>query len=144
MSKFSIFNLFEIVNLWFFYTIYFGFILFWHLFLLQSPILKKKNVLGFNDSYVRIIDVGSIPEKCIRCTLLILPYWKQCIFLLFVKCKTHIFHVTLFWHGYYPLLTETLFLVRRDESPENYCHSPGVVGGGVVVVVVVVVRRQKL
>ena len=35
------------------------------------------------------------------------------------------------------------FLVRRDESPENYCHSPGVVGG-VVVVVVVVVRRQKL
>ena len=31
-----------------------------------------------------------------------------------------------------------LFLVRRDESPENYCHSPG------VVVVVVVVRRQKL
>ena len=33
------------------------------------------------------------------------------------------------------------FLVRRDESPENYCHSPGVVGG---VVVVVVVRRQKL
>ena len=28
-----------------------------------------------------------------------------------------------------------LFLVRRDESPENYCHSPGV---GVVV------RRQKL
>ena len=35
-----------------------------------------------------------------------------------------------------------LFLVRRDESPENYCHSPGV--GGVVVVVVVVVRRQKL
>ena len=32
------------------------------------------------------------------------------------------------------------FLVRRDESPENYCHSPG----GVVVVVVVVVRRQKL
>ena len=34
------------------------------------------------------------------------------------------------------------FLVRRDESPENYCHSPGVVGG--VVVVVVVVRRQKL
>ena len=36
------------------------------------------------------------------------------------------------------------FLVRRDESPENYCHSPGVVVGGVVVVVVVVVRRQKL
>ena len=36
------------------------------------------------------------------------------------------------------------FLVRRDESPENYCHSPGVVVvvGGVVVVVVV--RRQKL
>ena len=33
------------------------------------------------------------------------------------------------------------FLVRRDESPENYCHSPGVVVGGVVVVVV---RRQKL
>ena len=32
------------------------------------------------------------------------------------------------------------FLVRRDESPENYCHSPGV--GGVVVIVVV--RRQKL
>ena len=31
------------------------------------------------------------------------------------------------------------FLVRRDESPENYCHSSGV--GGVVVVVV---RRQKL
>ena len=36
------------------------------------------------------------------------------------------------------------FLVRRDESPENYCHSPGVVVGGGVVVVVVVVRRQKL
>ena len=35
------------------------------------------------------------------------------------------------------------FLVRRDESLENYCHSPGVVVGGVVVVVVVV-RRQKL
>ena len=35
----------------------------------------------------------------------------------------------------------SLFLVRRDESPENYCHSPGVV---VVVIVVVVVRRQKL
>ena len=33
-----------------------------------------------------------------------------------------------------------VFLVRRDESPENYCHSPGVV----VVVVVVVIRRQKL
>ena len=32
-----------------------------------------------------------------------------------------------------------IFLVRRDESPENYRHSPGVV----VVVVVVVVRRQK-
>ena len=31
------------------------------------------------------------------------------------------------------------FLVRRDESPENYCHSPVV-----IVVVVVVVRRQKL
>ena len=31
------------------------------------------------------------------------------------------------------------FLVRRDESPENYCHSPGVVGG-----VGGVVRRQKL
>ena len=26
------------------------------------------------------------------------------------------------------------FLVRRDESPENYCHSSGVVVGGVVVV----------
>ena len=36
---------------------------------------------------------------------------------------------------------EFVFLVRRDESPENYCHSPGVGG---VVVVVVVVRRQKL
>ena len=35
------------------------------------------------------------------------------------------------------------FLVRRDESPENYCHSPGVVVV-VVVVVGVVVRRQKL
>ena len=33
------------------------------------------------------------------------------------------------------------FLVRRDESPKNYCHSPSVVAG---VVVVVVVRRQKL
>ena len=33
------------------------------------------------------------------------------------------------------------FLDRRDESPENYCHTPGVV---VVVVVVVVVRRQKI
>ena len=32
------------------------------------------------------------------------------------------------------------FLVRRDESPENYCHSPGVVGGGGGVGVV---RRQK-
>ena len=39
-------------------------------------------------------------------------------------------------------ICKTYFLVRRDESPENYCHSPGVVGG--VVVVVVVVRRQKL
>ena len=36
------------------------------------------------------------------------------------------------------------FLVRHDYRPENYCHSPGVVGGGSVVVVVVVVRRQKL
>ena len=35
------------------------------------------------------------------------------------------------------------FLVRRDESPENYCHSPGVVVGGVGVGGVVV-RRQKL
>ena len=39
------------------------------------------------------------------------------------------------------LLLYSLFLVRRDESPENYCHSPGVVGG---VGVGVVVRRQKL
>ena len=38
---------------------------------------------------------------------------------------------------------EWRFLVRRDESPENYCHSPGV-GVVVVVVVGVVVRRQKL
>ena len=36
------------------------------------------------------------------------------------------------------------FLVRRDDSPENYCHSPGVVVVVVIVVVVVVVRRQKL
>ena len=33
------------------------------------------------------------------------------------------------------------FLVHRDESPENYCLSPGVV---VVGGVGVVVRRQKL
>ena len=33
-----------------------------------------------------------------------------------------------------------IVLVGRDESPENYCHSPGVI----VIVVVVVVRRQKL
>ena len=32
---------------------------------------------------------------------------------------------------------EPFLLVSRDESPENYCHSPGVV-------IVVVVRRQKL
>ena len=32
------------------------------------------------------------------------------------------------------------FLVRRDESLENYCHSPGVVVGAVGVVVC----RQKL
>ena len=32
-----------------------------------------------------------------------------------------------------------------DNSPENYCHSPGVGGVNVVVVVVVViVRRQEL
>ena len=37
-------------------------------------------------------------------------------------------------------LINGFLLVRRDESPENYCHSPGVV----VVVVVVVVHRQKL
>ena len=37
------------------------------------------------------------------------------------------------------LVTLTVtFLVRRDESTENYCHSPG------VVIVVVVVHRQKL
>ena len=34
-------------------------------------------------------------------------------------------------------LSVSLFLVRRDESPENYCHSPGVV---VVVVFVVALR----
>ena len=39
------------------------------------------------------------------------------------------------------ILAFDTFLVRCDESPENYCHSPGVVSG---VVVVVVVRRQKL
>ena len=42
---------------------------------------------------------------------------------------------------YYTIPFGVKLLVRRDESPENYCHSPGVVGG---VVVVVVVRRQKL
>ena len=39
----------------------------------------------------------------------------------------------------YYIQTIYLLLVRRDESPENYCHSPGVVGGGGVVV-----GRQKL
>ena len=33
------------------------------------------------------------------------------------------------------------FLVYRDESPENNCHSPG---GVIMVVAVVVVHRQKL
>ena len=44
-------------------------------------------------------------------------------------------YLQLMLRGIFPV---SLFLVRRDESPENYCHSPG------VVVVVVVVRRQKL
>ena len=46
---------------------------------------------------------------------------------------------------YFLLLRYTL-LVHREESPENYCHSPGVVVVVVVVgvvVVVVVVRRQN-
>ena len=40
-------------------------------------------------------------------------------------------------------LMHSFFFVRRDESLENYYHSPGV-GVVVVVVVVVVVRRQNL
>ena len=54
--------------------------------------------------------------------------------------KNRVFRILLLPGAKYFKIT---FLVRRDESPENYCHSPGVVGG-VVVVVVVVVRRQKL
>ena len=41
----------------------------------------------------------------------------------------------------FPNSSGVRFLVRRDESPENFCHSPGVVV--VVVIVVVVVHRQK-
>ena len=35
------------------------------------------------------------------------------------------------------VMVKVKFLVRHGESPENYCHSPGVVDG-------VIVHRQKL
>ena len=71
------------------------------------------------------------------------PLDYMCIYLLSLWGDVCIILPThLFLHNTY-LAKSFKFLVRRDESPENYCHSPGVV---VVVVVVggVVVRRQKL
>ena len=52
--------------------------------------------------------------------------------------RAFIFHINILCDEALPLIS---FLVRRTESPENYCHSPGVVVGGDVGVVV---PRQKL
>ena len=55
-----------------------------------------------------------------------------------------VFGKKLIFHNFIIFNIVSYFLVRRDESPENYCHSPGVVVGGGDVVGVDVVHRQKL
>ena len=70
-SKFSVIKLFEIVILWVYYTIPFGFSLFWHVWDISFQLLKL----------LRTTDEGSVPEMRIWSILLIKSDLKWCIHL---------------------------------------------------------------
>ena len=74
-SKFSLSKLIEIVLLWVYYTIPFGFSLFWHFW---DIILQPLKLLPF---WLRITDEGSVPEMRIWSILLIKSDLKWCIHL---------------------------------------------------------------
>ena len=73
-SKFSVSNLIEIVILWVYYTIPFGFSLFRHF------LASLFNFLNYFD-WLRITDEGSVSEMRIWSILLIKPDLKWCIHL---------------------------------------------------------------
>ena len=73
-SKSSVIKLFEIVILWVYYTIPFGFSLFWHVWDISFQLLKLL-------LWLRTTDEGSVPEMRIWSILLIKSDLKWCIHL---------------------------------------------------------------
>ena len=74
LFKFSVLKLVEIVILWVYYTILFGFNLFWHVWEISFQLLT----ILF---WLRITDEGSVPEMRIWSILLIQSDLKWCIHL---------------------------------------------------------------
>ena len=87
-SKLSVIKLFQIVILWVYYTIPFGFSLFWHVWDISFLLLKLL-------LWLRTTDEGSVPEMRIWSILLIKSDLKWCIHI--SRSLFFIFHIKL-WH----------------------------------------------